>query len=300
MDKAQASNTAIWDALANEMFIDICVEEVVDKDRPLQCLNNKGYRSLMTKFKERINRKYSRKQLKNHWDSLKRDYSNWKTLKLHASGLGIDPKTGSIKASDEWWAEQIKAMPHCSKFKKAPLQHEDSLDIIFDGASCTNESALVPGAEGAAYVNLEDDEGEGDEPAGEDETTAWKESPHVDKGKKTARPKRAAHDSPGGKKPKKPFKDVQLKRLVDIVERSHGSKNSVNNAPGQVVDPVRQEISDMLDLVIEAGAREGSDEHFYATQLLIKKEYRDVFHTLKTPQGRLAWLTRTWEEKKRH
>ena len=201
-------------------------------------------------------------------------------------------------------------MPHCGKFKKAPLQHEDSLDIIYDGASCSNESALVPRAEGAAHVNLGDDEGEGailvnlgddegDEPAGEDETTTQKESPHVDKGKKTTRPKRAAHDSPGGKKPKKTFKDVQFKRLVDIIERSHGSKNSVNNAPGQVVDPVRQEISDMLDLVIEAGAGEGSDEHFYATQLLIKKEYRDVFHTLKTPQGRLAWLTRTWEEKKR-
>ena len=108
MDKAQASNTAIWDALTNEVFIDICVEEVVAKNRPLQCLNNKGYHNLMTKFKERTNREYSHKQLKNHWDSLKRDYSSWKTLKLHASGLGIDPKTGSIKASDEWWAEQIK------------------------------------------------------------------------------------------------------------------------------------------------------------------------------------------------
>jgi hypothetical protein len=54
----------------------------------------------------------------------------------------------------------------------------------------------------------------------------------------------------------------------------------------------------MLESVIEAGACEGSDEHFYATQLLVKKEYRDVFTTLKTPAGKLAWLKRTWEERK--
>lgn len=59
MDKAQASNTAIWDALTNEVFIDICVEEVVAKNRPLQCLNNKGYHNLMTKFKERTNMIYA-------------------------------------------------------------------------------------------------------------------------------------------------------------------------------------------------------------------------------------------------
>ena len=185
-------------------------------------------------------------------------------------------------------------MSQCSKFQKAPLQHEDRLDIIFDGASCTNESSLVPGADGAAHVNLEDDEGEGEEPQGEEGTTAPKKSVHVDKGKK-----RVGHGSPSGKRPKKTYKDVQLKRLVDIWERSQGSKNSATSVPGPVVDPVRQEISEMIDLVIEAGAEEGSDEHFYATQLLIKKEYRDVFHTLKTPHGRLAWLTRTWEEKRR-
>jgi hypothetical protein len=55
----------------------------------------------------------------------------------------------------------------------------------------------------------------------------------------------------------------------------------------------------MLQSIIKTGACEGSDEHFYATQLLIKKEFRDVFVTLKTPEGKLAWLKRTWEERKK-
>jgi len=55
----------------------------------------------------------------------------------------------------------------------------------------------------------------------------------------------------------------------------------------------------MIDQVIEDGAEEGSDEHYYATQLLMK-EYRDMFSTLKTPSGRLGWLRRAWEDKNKN
>ncbi|KAL6844900.1 hypothetical protein ACP4OV_025559 [Aristida adscensionis] len=65
-------------------------------------------------------------------------------------------------------------------------------------------------------------------------------------------------------------------------------------------DHVREEIATLMDLVVEAGAEEGSDEHYYATQLLIQKEYRDVFFTLKTPKGRLGWLRRMWEDRKKN
>jgi hypothetical protein len=56
----------------------------------------------------------------------------------------------------------------------------------------------------------------------------------------------------------------------------------------------------MLDQVIKDGAEEGSDEHYYTTQLLIKKEYCDVFITLKTSNGRLNWLRRAWADSKKN
>jgi hypothetical protein len=89
-----------------------------------------------------------------------------------------------------------------------------------------------------------------------------------------------------------------MKRLVDAYEKKGDS--SKNSATSTVVDHVREEIGQLLDVVIQSGAEEGSDEHFYATQLLIKKEYRDVFITLKTPAGRLGWLRRTWEARKKN
>lgn len=56
----------------------------------------------------------------------------------------------------------------------------------------------------------------------------------------------------------------------------------------------------MLDQIINDGAKEGSDEHYYATQLLKKKGIRDVFITMETSNGRLNRLRMAWEDKNTH
>lgn len=81
-----------------------------------------------------------------------------------------------------------------------------------------------------------------------------------------------------------------------FVEKASSSKSSPTSLPN---DYVRQEIAKMLESAIEARTGEGSNEQFYATWHFINTEYRDVFTTLKTPQGKLAWLKRTCEERKK-
>jgi hypothetical protein len=54
----------------------------------------------------------------------------------------------------------------------------------------------------------------------------------------------------------------------------------------------------MLNQVMKNGAEEGSDKHYYVTQLLIKKEYQDVFITLKKSNERLNWLRKDWVDSK--
>jgi hypothetical protein len=48
--------------------------------------------------------------MKNRWETLKKDYTVWKGLIQHASGLGRDPITHSIDASDDWWAHEIQVL----------------------------------------------------------------------------------------------------------------------------------------------------------------------------------------------
>ncbi|PUZ40943.1 hypothetical protein GQ55_9G462900 [Panicum hallii var. hallii] len=166
-------------------------------------------------------------------------------------------------------------MPLCKKFRFAPLDNEEDVEIMFSGASCTNANAVASGAREGSAGN-----GNGN-------------VVHPSPAEKQPVKRGAAYKSP--KKGKKNFRDMQFKRFVD----SFVEKASSSSATSSPTDHVRQEIAEMLQSLIEAGACEGSDEHFYATQLLIKKEFRDVFVTLKTPEGKLAWLKRTWEERKK-
>jgi hypothetical protein len=187
----------------------------------------------------------------------------------------------------------FQAILACKKFRLAPLENEEDLEIIFSGASCTNVYAVIPGAKEGTAGAKEGTVGSNERSDGTDDEVE-EVLPFSPPGA-NARKRGAAHKSPM-KKTKKNFRDLQFKRFVDsFVEKASSSKSSATSSPN---DYVRQEIAEMLESVIEAGACEGSDEHFYATQLLIKKEYRDVFTTLKTPAGKLAWLKRTWEERK--
>jgi hypothetical protein len=52
----------------------------------------------------------------------------------------------------------FQAMPGCKKFRLAPLDNEEDLEIMFSGATCTNASAMAPGAkEGSGDANNDDD-----------------------------------------------------------------------------------------------------------------------------------------------
>jgi hypothetical protein len=180
-------------------------------------------------------------------------------------------------------------MVGCISFKDAPLEHEDQMRIMFEAISVTNETSFVPSnGEGGGQ---EDDGGQNSCELGREGQVPTPPNGTPTLGKRTA------PLSPKGKK-KKTFRDQCIKRLVEAYEKKAESSN--NSATSNVVDSVREEIGNMLDQVIKDGAEEGSDEHYYATQLLIKKEYRDVFITLKTSNGRLNWLRRAWEDSKKH
>ena len=69
-----------------------------------------------------------------------------------------------------------------------------------------------------------------------------------------------------------------MSRLIDVLATSK-SKND---------QKVEDDIIELMDQVVNAGAREGSDEHFMATQLFVKRENRAVFRSIKTNEGKVA------------
>lgn len=56
-------------------------------------------------------------------------------------------------------------------------------------------------------------------------------------------------------------------------------------------------VKQVMDIVLECGADYGTDEHFIATELFVKKDQRDMFMTLPTNEIRLDWLRRKFNAK---
>jgi hypothetical protein len=157
---------------------------------------------------------------------------------------------------------------------------------MFGPIVCTNETTLVLGVEDANSSS--DGHEEYILGAGENSTP---DHNNTLKGKH-----KVFHDSPKPRK-KKELRDEYKRIIVDAFEsRTFRSNKSITSFDD---DPVRKEVAAQLQQVIEDGAIKGSNLHFFATQLLIDKCHQDVFATLKTKEGRNAWLCWAYEKQEK-
>jgi hypothetical protein len=176
----------------------------------------------------------------------------------------------------------LQAMSGCIMFKTAPLENEDELKVMFGPIVCTNERTLVPGVEDANSSS--DDHLEATLGGGENSTP--------DPCSNATGKRKVRHDSPKPKR-KKDSREEYMKRLVEAFEsRSMTTNKSITSTE---TDPVRVEVSAQLQQVIDDGSPECSDLHLFATHLFIEKKYRDIFASLKTTEGRNAWLSHAFE-----
>ncbi|XP_062217585.1 zinc finger CCCH domain-containing protein 43-like [Phragmites australis] len=159
------------------------------------------------------------------------------------------------------------------------MENLDELEVMFQHINVTGASSVIPGAPtNAAPIEVGDDSTEG-----EDDATI------VDDEKKGGK-RKINNDLP--QNPKKKGRNPmvrQVTRLIDVI-----STGKTKNA-----QKVEDDIIELIEQAVNAGAYEGSDEHFMATKLFIKQEYRAVFKSFKTNEGKVAWLKRMYEERKR-
>ncbi|KAG2682452.1 hypothetical protein I3760_11G192300 [Carya illinoinensis] len=99
-----------------EDYVDICVSEINAGNRPGTHFNKVGWKNVVNKFNEKIGKEFCYKQLKNKWDSLKKDLNIWTKLEI-------------LEAA---------------KFQNAGLAHISKLDIMFRDITATGEGAWAP------------------------------------------------------------------------------------------------------------------------------------------------------------
>ena len=106
---------AIWDRTTTKLFIDACMEQVTKGERSERTLSKKGWRDAIDQFRTISGRNYDRVQLRNKWDSLRKEWIVWYNLFRNTTGLGWDNEKHTFIASSDWWdaKELVSIYCHC-------------------------------------------------------------------------------------------------------------------------------------------------------------------------------------------
>ncbi|XP_024312792.1 zinc finger CCCH domain-containing protein 43-like [Brachypodium distachyon] len=252
---------------------------------PWKHLNNVAYEEIAQRFKDKTGIELKKKQIKNKWDKLKNEYGIWKRLLLKQTGAGWE--RGTINQDAEWWRKAKVDIPGCGRFQNQGIRNEDNLELIFEDITNDGHDHWCPTSGDLPQPNIVEDVIYLD---GEDgiDIDELDESPSNVKGKK--RGAKVVGDKSKKSKTSQVMQD-EMKKIGALAEKTQSSLESFTTKNDAC------SVATVMDLVIECGGAYSTNEHFIATELFVKREQREMFLHMPTPDIRFEWLKRKYEAK---
>ncbi|XP_075650820.1 uncharacterized protein LOC142621403 [Castanea sativa] len=87
-------------------FCDLCTVQVLEGKRKGGFLRRVGVDAVIKQLSE-MGKVVTHQQVKNKWDHLRKNWRDYNECFKRDTGLGIDPGTTLLDASDEWWTRKI-------------------------------------------------------------------------------------------------------------------------------------------------------------------------------------------------
>ncbi|WVZ53182.1 hypothetical protein U9M48_004161 [Paspalum notatum var. saurae] len=222
---------------------------------------------------------------KEQMGKLKGDLTAWRKLMRRQTGTGWDHLRQTIEMDPEWWRNIKAEIPRCAKFKKLCTSWDEAdLTKMFDKITNDESDHWNPMTENPIIPENAECEIPNDFTSpGSD--VVKEVSPSVGNGKKRPRvvlgkPARKTKTSTAA------VMQEQVTRIADSADAL------VSKKLGEVT------IKQVMELVVACGAAIGSNEHFIASKLFIKREQREMFMTLDTHESRFLWLCRHYNEQR--
>ncbi|CAA7404080.1 unnamed protein product [Spirodela intermedia] len=281
---------AIWDDKKHAVFVRICLDQMRAGNKPHKTLNKLGYMNLEREFYKQTGFYYFKDQLKNHWDSTRRDWQAWTALRNQA-GVGWDDAKGTYSQTEDWWASFAKRFPGGDKFAHHPLDHAEELDLLFgEGSGRSDGIAQSPPSSdatpSAATRDSQSDpapesHGEAEEPDGL--IVVRQNSARVEESGETAgRPEKRPRPSDGTKW------EACMKQVCDILL---GGSKLLASSPAD--DPAS--IANAMALLNGTyGVERNSEEWLFAVSKLRNESVRQLFLALGDAESRAAWIKREY------
>ncbi|XP_061976713.1 L10-interacting MYB domain-containing protein-like isoform X1 [Populus nigra] len=309
---------AVWSRRSTHIFCDICIQAVQMGLRPGTHFSKHGWRYVIGQFEKESGQSFTKKQLKNKWDGIKKDWKIWKSLLGQENELGWDPNKQTVAASDDWWDEKIKAMPAAEKFRNSGIEPDlcSKYDFMFTGSSAWPTSSAVfideeendgnlmqPNVNIGPAVHVEGSGDLGDEPtfvesldemltaACVDQDSLQIEEQGNDKKQKrvdesgTQSVKKGRNQSGGTVKLSR-----KLDRLMATVESGGSVTSRRRDAQGCSIIEVMDELHSMPDIV------KGSGLHVFASEFFLLRTRREMWFAMREPKAKINWLKTMYDK----
>ncbi|CAH2073960.1 unnamed protein product [Thlaspi arvense] len=152
---------AVWEPEYHRVFLDLCVEQTLVGNKPGTHFSKEGWRNILKSFQEQTGAMYDRMQLKNHWDTMSRQWKIWCRL-VQSSYMNWDPDTNTFGAGDEEWAHYLQENPDAGQYRLSVPQDLEKLEIIFAGCNVEVKDDEVSGVRkrGRSFQDVEEEEDE--------------------------------------------------------------------------------------------------------------------------------------------
>ncbi|KAJ9561868.1 hypothetical protein OSB04_007028 [Centaurea solstitialis] len=147
------------------VFIELCMNEVTNGNRPGSHFNKIGWTNIEKNINDRTGKVFDKKQLKNKWDYMKKEWKLYDRLKRIESDIGWDPDRKTIVAPAEWWDEKIKGDKDLAKFRDRNLEiFQTHYEPLFRDSVVVGDKTRAPVEcqNNINPTNEENNEGNGD------------------------------------------------------------------------------------------------------------------------------------------
>ncbi|CAI9264297.1 unnamed protein product [Lactuca saligna] len=229
-------------------------------------------------MKEKTGKNYKRKQLKNKWDIMKKE---WKLYdRLMRIEIGISGTRSLIDASPEWSEEKIKENKEYAKFRDTYLSIFDmKYAILFRDSVAVGDKTMTP----LQFQNTEENmegEGDSDQINLDDDETLFPSFPESSSSK---RKKSKNVSNSRSTKSKTSIYEEKVDALLDAI-----STKSTQTFPQNNLSPT---IADCMTVVIKfPGFVEGSQEYSQALLVFTKKQNREAFMFPTSEDAKMEFL----------
>ncbi|XP_023928643.1 uncharacterized protein At2g29880 [Quercus suber] len=133
---ADAEERKLWPTAVERHFIEVLLEEDAKGNIPQGVFKTGTWTTVTKEFNKRTNRGFNKTQLTQKYQRMKTQHRTFSQL-IARTGMGWDPSSNTVTASEEAWAAAFAVNHKFREFKKKGLRHYDLMGQLFNSNTAT-------------------------------------------------------------------------------------------------------------------------------------------------------------------